>query len=110
MKIQNESKEGRIMKTILEELYNGRIFPEELIVPRNPEYRPLNQKISGLKEKWKKKLSSDDYTELEMLLDLRYDSCAMESSASFGYGFKLGALVMLEVLTGKEELVRGEDS
>ena len=58
---------------------------------------------------WKKKLSNDDYEMLESLLDLRYESCLMEASASFVYGFKLGGLIMLEVLTGKEELVNGGD-
>jgi hypothetical protein len=34
------------MKTILEELYDGHIFPGELIVPKDPEYRPLNKQIA----------------------------------------------------------------
>ena len=97
------------MKTILEELYDGHIFPAELIVTKNPEYRPLNRKISDIKETWKKKLSEDDYKLLEAFLELRCESNAMEASASFEYGFKLGAMIMLEVLAGKGELVRGGD-
>ena len=97
------------MKTILEELYNGHIFPAELIVPQDPEYRPLNQKISDIKKTWEKKLSAEDYQSLEILLKLCYESMDMEVSASFGYGFKLGALMMLEVVSGKEELVQRED-
>jgi predicted esterase len=97
------------MKTILEELNDGRIFPAEQIVPQNPEYRPLNQKISGIKQTWQKKLSTEDYQSLEALLELYCESSALEASASFVFGFKLGASIMLEVLSGKEELVQGED-
>ena len=31
------------MKSILEELFYGRTFPFERIVPHDPGYRPLNQ-------------------------------------------------------------------
>lgn len=97
------------MKTILEELYDGHILPAELIVPQNPEYRLLNRKISDIKETWQKKLSEEDYKALETLLELCCESSMMEASASFGYGFKLGAMIMLEVLGGKGEPVREGD-
>lgn len=97
------------MKTILEELYEGNIYPDELIVSKDPEYRPLNKKISDTMEMWKKKLSEDDYNQLEALLDLRSELSSIEASESFMYGFRLSALIMIEVFTGKEELVRGGD-
>ncbi len=90
------------MKPFLEELFYGRIYPFEGIVPQDPEYRPLNQKISGIKKTLQARLSVEDYKALEGLLDLGCDSGVMETYASFEYGFKLGALVMLEVLGGKE--------
>ena len=95
------------MKTILEGLYDGNIYSDELIISKDPEYRPLNKRISDMLTMWKKKLSEDDYNQLENLLDLRSQSSSMEASESFMYGFKLGALIMIAVLTGKEELVRG---
>lgn len=97
------------MKTILEELYDGNIHPEELSFPKASEYRPLIKRISDTLEMWKKKLSEDDYNQLENLLDLHSQSSSMEAFESFLYGFRLGALIMIEVLTGKEKLVRGED-
>lgn len=97
------------MKTILEELYAGNIYPDELIISKDPEYCPLNQKISDTLEMWKKKLSEDDYKLLEALLDLRCELSSMEASESFMYGFRLGAVIMIEVLTGREELVRRGD-
>jgi Family of unknown function (DUF6809) len=97
------------MKPILEELFYGHIYPFERIVPQDPEYRPLNQKISGIREMLQTKLPAEDYQALVKLLDLYCDSGVLESAASFGYGFKLGALIMLEVLGRKGELVRGEE-
>lgn len=97
------------MKTILEELYEGRIYPNELIIPKDPEYHPLNQKISDTIGLWKRKLSEEDYEQLEELLDLHSQSNSMYSASSFMYGFKLGANIMIEVLTGKGELARGGD-
>lgn len=97
------------MKTVLEELYNGNMYPAELIISKNPEYRPLNKKISDMLAAWKNKLPEDDYIQLENLLDLRIQLSLMETSESFLYGFRLGVLIMIEVYTGKEELVRSED-
>lgn len=97
------------MKTILEELYDGNIYPSELIVSKDPEYCLINKKISETQENWKKELSETDYKRLEVLLNLCCQSSSLEASASFIYGFKLGAVIMLEVLTGPGELVRGGD-
>lgn len=94
------------MKSILEELYSGNIYPDELIISRDPEYHLLNQKISDAIDVWKSKLSKDDFTALEELMDLRTQEDAMHAEASFMYGFKLGAMIVIEVMTGKEELVR----
>ena len=97
------------MKSILEELFYGHLYPFERIVPQDPGYHPLNQKISDIKETLEEKLPAEDYQTLEDLFDLDCDSSVMEAYASFEYGFKLGALMMMEVLGGKGELVGGED-
>ena len=94
------------MKPILEELYDGRIFPAELILPKDPQYRPLSQKISDAMKIWREKLSETDYQQLEALLNLHSHFDDMEATAAFAHGFKLGALIMMEVLAGREEVVR----
>jgi hypothetical protein len=97
------------MRSILEELHSGNIFPDELIIPKDPEYRLINQKIGDNKEYFKKKLPEDEYRRFEELDNLCCQSSSMCASESFIYGFKLGALIMVEVFTGKGELVRGGD-
>jgi hypothetical protein len=106
MRIRRNQKEGGLMKPILEELHAGQISPDELTVPKDPQYRRLNQKITDEMKAWREKLPETDYQQLEALLDLRSQTDAMEATASFAHGFKLGALIMIEVLTGREEVVR----
>ena len=89
------------MRSILEELYYGNINPDEQAVSKDPEYRPLNMRISKTRECLKVNLSDDDVQLLENLINLHCASSSMEAAASFSYGFKLGAMIALEVLTEK---------
>lgn len=97
------------MKSILEELYHGNLCLDEGLVPDDPEYRALNQQIIESLDNWKKKLPEGDFNGLESLLGLQCRTDSMEATVAFQSGFKLGALIMLEVLSGKEGLVRGRD-
>jgi hypothetical protein len=76
------------MKPILEELYYGRIYPFEQIVPQDPGYRPLGQKKSDIQKMLEEKLPAEDVQALEELLDLGCDGGVMETYASFEYGVK----------------------
>lgn len=92
------------MKTILEALYNGCIYPAEQIVPTSQEYCWVNRQISGAMEMWKNRLSVDKYEEMEALLELCWRAGGMETEAAFIHGFKLGARMMADVLDEKEAL------
>ncbi|QQZ61850.1 hypothetical protein JI735_03730 [Paenibacillus sonchi] len=94
------------MKSILEELYYGNISPDETVISTDPEYRLLNRKITEAVEKWKTKLTEQDFEELEDLLYLCAQSDSLQTRAAFQHGFKLGSAILIEVMTGKEELVR----
>jgi hypothetical protein len=77
--------------------------------PKDPEYRQINQKIDELKEGWQKKLGEEDGKLLDTILDLCHVADSMEVTSSFEYGFRLSAALMVEVLAGREELVRPKD-
>lgn len=98
------------MPNLLEELYAGHIMPDEMIVSRDPHYRPVCRQISDLTEYWHKKLGEEAFTELENLLDLHAKANAMHAAAVFSHGFKLGAALFAEVFIGKDELVRPTSS
>ena len=92
------------MKSILEELYLGHLYPLEQIVPQDPEFHSVNQKKSGLMEILETRLPAEDYQAVEELLDVDCNISVMEAYASFGYGFKLAVLIILEVLGNNGEL------
>ncbi|MDU4695902.1 MULTISPECIES: DUF6809 family protein [Paenibacillus] len=88
------------MKRIIEEFYYGNLKPEERMIPATPAYRPLNRHISDLMEEAKKKFSERDFELLEQILDLNGESSSMVTSEAFVQGFRMGALMMVEVFDG----------
>jgi hypothetical protein len=89
------------MRSLLEKLFYGNIRPDEHIHPDYPEYKLLNEKILNVIESYHKKLTAEEYDELEELIDLLGQTTSMFSAAAFTEGFRLGALVMIEVLEEK---------
>ncbi|MFT9078651.1 DUF6809 family protein [Ethanoligenens sp.] len=85
------------MKSILTELYNGNVYPFERICPTDPAYRSINREISEIKQYLKGKLSDEDKQQLENLENLHCQSTTMELTDTFIYGFRLAALMMIEV-------------
>ena len=69
-----DRKKACPMKSILEELFYGQFFPFERIVPHDPRYRPLNQKISGLKQKLQERLPAEDYQTQKTWLNWKDES------------------------------------
>lgn len=82
---------------LLESLYYGHLIPEEQMVPRDPQYRQLGRELSEVMTAWKEKLSSEEFADLEGLIDLQQKIQGMEMAAAFTYGFKLGTALMIEV-------------
>ncbi|MEF2968614.1 hypothetical protein V3851_22595 [Paenibacillus sp. M1] len=85
------------MPTFLESLYYGKLIPHETTIPQDPQYRQLSKQISESMDSWKRKLTEEDFTELEALLDLYQQVQGMELAASFSQGFRLGAAMVFEV-------------
>lgn len=95
--------------SIIEELYNDNLYPSARIVSKDPNYRATVGKINDLMAEWKVKLTKEDYDKLIDLLDFHHSMHDMDTAASFSYGFKLGASIMLEVFDGQSSLVRPKD-
>lgn len=87
------------MKSIIEQLYIGKITPEEDIIPEDPQYRAISGQVSNMMEMWRKKLSSEDFELLEQMLDLKVELHAMQNKACFVQGYKLGAKMTAEALS-----------
>lgn len=92
------------MKPLIEQLYNDSLSIDEKAISNNPEYRQISRQISDYVQSWKEQHSEDEWQELEHLLDLYAQTHSMELTATFTNGFRLGVGLMIETLTGQEEL------
>ncbi|KWX72637.1 hypothetical protein AMQ84_25600 [Paenibacillus riograndensis] len=93
------------MGSILEALFYGNIRPDEGIHPKHSEYQELNREISSFINAYHKKLSPEEYDEFEKLIDLLGQSTSMYSAAAYKEGFRLGALMMIEVMGAEGKAV-----
>ncbi|RAV06403.1 DUF6809 family protein [Paenibacillus sp. YN15] len=98
------------MKTILEALYHGQIYPNELIMPSQPEYRAASRQVAAQTEQWRKRLGKEVFRELEEYIDLCDSVESMHAEAAFSHGFRLGANLIMEIMSNREELVSNADS
>ncbi|WP_433709107.1 DUF6809 family protein [Paenibacillus illinoisensis] len=93
------------MQSIIEALYQGRLHPNEDIVPSHPEYLHLSQQATAQLDQWRSRLSKDEFCELEEYFDLCDSINSMQIEAAFSYGFKLATNLMIEVIHKGEETV-----
>ncbi|WP_245237893.1 DUF6809 family protein [Paenibacillus etheri] len=94
-----------MMVIILEDFYYGRLSPNELIKPSDPELQEINQKITDFLHLLKERLSEEDFDQVEKLFDLQSDSSSLHSALSFIQGYKIGALMMIDVFSGDKDSV-----
>lgn len=86
---------------ILKDLYYGSLRPNERMNPNDPESRRINQQIIDSLQLLKERLSQEDFDQVEELLELHSESCSLHSAFSFIQGYKIGALMMIEVFGGE---------
>ena len=88
------------VKSVLEQLYDGEIFPAEQYVPRSEEYRKIHQRNYSRYEDFIELLSKLkpplDKRFIE-IMDEQLDVIPYEFSEIFIDGFRLGAKMMAEV-------------
>ena len=88
------------MRTLLEELWYGNVYPQEQSTKNNREVKEL----ISLMGKNREELSATFTAEQNVTLE-KYDDCVNEMYSiiereAFTYGFRLGGRLMLEMLTG----------
>lgn len=94
------------MKSILQAVYDGEVYPDELIVPKDPEYRPVNRKIGEEKEHFRQTLSAEEAARFEALDALCVQASSMNCYAAFSYGFRLAAALLIEAVADADDLAR----
>ena len=87
------------MRTLLEELWYGNVYPQEQSTEHNSEIKELISLMGKNRELLSSALTAEKNLTLE-----KYDDCVNEMNSIiekevFAYGFRLGGRLMLEVLT-----------
>lgn len=86
------------MEDILRQLYHGELYPNEAIVDKSDVARDLSQKITQEQEYFKSILSVEDAVRFDEWLKELYKFDSNYEYKNFEYGFRLGALLMCEIM------------
>lgn len=90
-------------RSMMYDLYFGHLVPWERGRSQNPDYTPVNRKISDIKEHFRDTLLPDEYKRFEELENLYADSSTIEDVDIFEYGMSMGILLMIEVFGFREK-------
>lgn len=96
-------------KGMMYDLYFGHLIPWERGCSQNPDYTPINRKISDIKEHFRDTLPPDEYKRFEELENLSAQSSTIEDVDIFEYGLSMGILLMIEVFGFREKRLTDED-
>ena len=82
---------------ILEDLWSGRFYPAETVVPTDPKYREINREITESIERLKAQLTREQFTLVEQILEQMTLAHSMELESQFCFGFAAGIILQQEV-------------
>ncbi|MCC8104674.1 MAG: hypothetical protein LIO99_01405 [Clostridiales bacterium] len=97
--------------SIMDSLFDGRIYPGEQVVPNNPEYDKTNREIDILMKKLEERLGKEEYDMVEELCDLLSVSEDIQNKEIFAYAMSMGLRLMREAYDSpylQEEQRRGD--
>ena len=81
---------------ILEDLWSGRFYPAETVVPTTPKYREVNREITENIERLKAQLTREQFTLVEQILEQMTLVHSMELESQFCFGFSAGMRLQRE--------------
>ena len=84
--------------SLLEDLYNGNLYPSEHIVPQDKNYRLFSREAGNIREYFYQKISTEDKEKMKRLDQLTQDIHNMECYENFAGGFRLGVRFLLDAL------------
>ncbi|MCT4597877.1 MAG: hypothetical protein N4A50_08410 [Vallitalea sp.] len=84
---------------MLEKLYYGEIYRNEEVLPRGEEFEQVNRKVSKLEDDFISKLDKAEFRLYDELLTTRNERDSYYYQETFIEGFKIGARMMMEVLS-----------
>ena len=90
-------------KSILQQLFDGEIFPSENINPSDPTYTETKKILDEETEYFIKILSGDDLDRFQKINDLYCKTTSIYSYECFAHGFRLAVALMVESMNGKNK-------
>ena len=97
------------MPSILEEFAIGNINPGERSFKQDTEYGRALKKLTDIERKVLASLNESEKALFEALSEAQAAESYLSENGKFIYGYKLGALLMLEIMEGREELLYKTD-
>ena len=89
-------------KSILQQLFDGEIYPAEDVVLKEPQDKELSEKINNETKYFQSVLSPDDWKRYEDLVDMQAAASNAYHYAYFIYGFRLATKLIIEGLSSEE--------
>ncbi len=86
-------------KTLLQQLYDGEVYPSEQIVPRDSKYWELCRKLGEEKNHLREQLSVDERERFEAIETLSQEIASLYSYENFSCGFRLGTGLIIESIS-----------
>ena len=84
---------------ILEDLYVGAVRPNEHFFKRNSQYAKALDEVANVGDALTAKLNEDEKKLFEDFMDAQREVNVLTDCETFCYAFKLGAKIMMDVLT-----------
>ncbi|MBQ8868275.1 MAG: hypothetical protein IJ027_00960 [Oscillospiraceae bacterium] len=84
---------------ILKKLYNGHINVVEKAIKKGSEYDRLNELSSEIEDRLIETISKQEKQLYEKIIELRFNQEDILLEETFTEGVRIGALIMLEVLS-----------
>lgn len=85
-------------KTLLQQLYDGELYPAEKINPSSDNYKELIHSIEREKKYFREVLDSEQLVRFDLLDSMYIDINGMHGYANFECGFQLAIKLMMECL------------
>lgn len=86
------------MKSLIKMLYYGTLNPDDIILKEDKKYQKLSEETLAVMEKIKKEFGEEKFERISELMELTTESNSLESENSFTFGFRYGAIMMIEIL------------
>lgn len=98
------------MQSILEEFARGNISPEARFFKRDSHYGRMMKKLTDTEDALLASLDEKQKRLFQAFADAQTEITLSSEVSRFVYGYRLGALMALEVFEGKEDLIVGGDA